>query len=965
MASSIVPPPPSKANDHQNQTTGRSLLDLLRSRDKLIRASSDEEDNSAEIDNTEHELLQRLHSLDVTIRRRGLFNNDSVRSQSFYTCASERSSSSSSVTAAAAAADGNVDENEKGVKSSSSSSNKRKRKGGTGSGNNNNNNSNTGSAGGLSATSYGIFLDSHSSTPFSAVSSSGGGDTSNLDEGLIVTVVCRILGVTVGRRKKNDAQMMQVDDDKEEQKPQALKHSDSLTKVALSIITSICDHAKDGMVPSLSIDAQSAFIEGDMIGSIGSSLLDALRDNILSLYYQGNEESIAVMMESFKAAASVITLLEMRLSRAEKVINGLKDATWLVLNNLLSLTTDAALIHAIQQSATILLASLPLPGASDGSPPSKVWAQCIRDGILLLRWAINGFFPMPTIDSSTLKDEATKHPTVWKEHERWLSIVTGFQVEGLDLGGDPTDGYRANALQIRIGCLTSYITSLIKMEGYPLHRANTFSSSALLLPFDSLLDVSELLLSFPLAAEGKHRSTKQRLRSTPVQGGLISPDSAMSISVELRLCGHTLFDVAMESCRGGSGALSRGRRIVGMAVANLQSSCSMALVSVVDGKRGGDFRGQRIGWLRGSIPLRIKSIQMLLNVAISLGSSTMSSVGTAMSKALVLLGGCLLEQTQKEEDRVDEWGTLGERAKLVEISSSALASCVAAFGGLIPNNVRSTIDSILHSCLTTLYCSGGSSIFAYAEAKRSILQLATNCVTVPWGDGGRSTINEIVRKVSLLLKNDADVTVASMALSTLCVVDAFMTPRAPAILIASRNQDNNGDLTASDMMRSINEKETEMKSLSRAKEPKEKKSSKKDPKVSAKVSTKAAATKSKKTATEDSSTVKTKKSKITETTKAVQKESESNVADAIKKVAAVETDYKRMNSESTNTAASNDVATDAMEVDESTEDAVKAEIKSQQEHKEDTEVGDDDDDDFSLDDFPEIVDEEPDEGDRM
>lgn len=58
---------------------------------------------------------------------------------------------------------------------------------------------------------------------------------------------------------------------------------------------------------------------------------------------------------------------------------------------------------------------------------------------------------------------------------------------------------------------------------------------------------------------------------------------------------------------------------------------------------------------------------MLLNVAISLGSSTMSSVGTAksMSKALVLLGGCLLEQTQKEEDRVDEWGTLGERAKLV------------------------------------------------------------------------------------------------------------------------------------------------------------------------------------------------------------------------------------------------------------------------------------------------------------
>ena len=688
MASSTAiapPPPPSKADDGNQSTTGRSLLDLLRSRDKLIRGATTEEDNySAEIDNTEHELYQRLHSLDVTIRRRGLFNNDSERAELFYTCASERASSSAS----SPAADSTVDDKEKGVKSSSSSSsssssNKRKRKGGTGSGGNNSSNSST-SAGGLSATSYGIFLDSHSSTPFSAmaISGGGGGDQSNLDEGLILTVVCRLLGVTVGRRKKNDSQKMQHNDEGEEEKSQSLTQSDSLIKVALSIIASICHRAKDGMVSSLSINSQCAFVEGDMIGSIGSSLLDALRDNLLLLHYQSNNEESSIaelMVESFRTAASVITLLEMRLSRAEKVINGLRDVAWLVLNNLHSLSADtASSIHAIQQSATILLASFPLAGASsNGSPPSKIWAQCIQDGILLLRWAINGFFPMPTLDNSAAKDEATRHPMLWKEHERWLSIVTGFQVDGLDLGdGDPTDGYRAKALQTRIGCLTRYITSLIGMEGYPLHRSNSFSSSsALLLPFDSLLDVSELLLSFPLAAEGKHRSTKQRLRSTPVEGGLISPNSAMFVAVELRLCGHTLFDVAMESCRGGSGALGRGRRIVAMAVANLQSSCSMALVSVVDGKRGGDFRvGQRIGWLRGSIPLRIKSIQMFLNVAISLGSSTMSSIGTtkSMSKALVLLGGCLLEQTQKEEDnasgmnsRVDEWGTLGERAKLV------------------------------------------------------------------------------------------------------------------------------------------------------------------------------------------------------------------------------------------------------------------------------------------------------------
>ena len=68
----------------------------------------------------------------------------------------------------------------------------------------------------------------------------------------------------------------------------------------------------------------------------------------------------------------------------------------------------------------------------------------------------------------------------------------------------------------------------------------------------------------------------------------------------------------------------------------------------------------------------------------------------------------------------------------------ALAACIATFGGLIPSNVRGTIDSITHTCLSTLYLRGGSSIFAYSNVKRALLQLGMNCVCVPWGDGGRS-----------------------------------------------------------------------------------------------------------------------------------------------------------------------------------------------------------------------------------
>jgi len=142
----------------------------------------------------------------------------------------------------------------------------------------------------------------------------------------------------------------------------------------------------------------------------------------------------------------------------------------------------------------------------------------------------------------------------------------------------------------------------------------------------------------------------------------------------------------------------------------------------------------------------------------------------------------------------------------------ALAACIAAFGGLIPSNVRGTIDSITHTCLSTLYLRGGSSIFAYSNVKRALLQLGMNCVCVPWGDGGRSTLGDVLRTVSTMLRRDPDVAVASAALSTLCVFDSFMTPRAPPILIPTRGSmvnetanDGSSGLTASTLMQDFNE----------------------------------------------------------------------------------------------------------------------------------------------------------------
>ena len=148
---------------------------------------------------------------------------------------------------------------------------------------------------------------------------------------------------------------------------------------------------------------------------------------------------------------------------------------------------------------------------------------------------------------------------------------------------------------------------------------------------------------------------------------------------------------------------------------------------------------------------------------------------------------------------------------------------MAAFGGLIPNHVRGTLDSIIQTCFSNLYSSGNSSIIAYSHVKRAMLQLGTNCMCAPWRDGARSTISNIVRTVSEMLRNDPDVSVASMALSTLCVLDAFTTPRAPPLLVPIRDSiDGSGNhsisLTASSLIVGMNDTKLEMQSTKLAAE---------------------------------------------------------------------------------------------------------------------------------------------------
>eukprot|EP00956_Cyclotella_meneghiniana_P018062 scaffold29852_cov87-Cyclotella_meneghiniana.AAC.2 len=111
-----------------------------------------------------------------------------------------------------------------------------------------------------------------------------------------------------------------------------------------------------------------------------------------------------------------------------------------------------------------------------------------------------------------------------------------------------------------------------------------------------------------------------------------------------------------------------------------------------------------------------------------------------------------------------------------------------------------------------VYSVGSSSVFEYPCVKQSLLLLGMNSVCMPWGDGGRGTLLEIVRTVASMLRSDCDVSVVSTSLSVMCALDSVVTPRAPALLIPSREtvSDCANTLSASDITKGIEAAAIEM-----------------------------------------------------------------------------------------------------------------------------------------------------------
>ena len=134
------------------------------------------------------------------------------------------------------------------------------------------------------ASSYGIHLDSFDSGGDASrgSSSSSSGDRIDTDKGSVITAICKILGVFFGQRRAATTTTTTTEEDADDATDQRTvgRRSPLLTFAALDVLSSLCDHARDGVVtlatnngggdPTTSSPSSSccASVEGDMVGSV-------------------------------------------------------------------------------------------------------------------------------------------------------------------------------------------------------------------------------------------------------------------------------------------------------------------------------------------------------------------------------------------------------------------------------------------------------------------------------------------------------------------------------------------------------------------------------------------------------------------------------------------------------------------------------------------------------------------------
>ncbi len=102
---------------------------------------------------------------------------------------------------------------------------------------------------------------------------------------------------------------------------------------------------------------------------------------------------------------------------------------------------------------------------------------------------------------------------------------------------------------------------------------------------------------------------------------------------------------------------------------------------------------------------------------------------------------------------------------------------------------REMVESIAVTCLENISAEGhGSTYCNHTTVKTSILRLGVSCISTPWSDGSASSIVSRMRRTASYLRFDRNFAVSSAAYTALTICNSLATPRAPPLVIVTRDK---------------------------------------------------------------------------------------------------------------------------------------------------------------------------------
>ena len=515
--------------------------------------------------------------------------------------------------------------------------------------------------------------------------------------------------------------------------------------------------------------------ELEMIGSIASQLLSGLSKVIKNLLDDDDDTDDAVIA-CCKCAKGVVIISNVKLSRNAASIASIQSVA---LDVLLQDESGSIEMSGIVDAAAGLIASLPLVGNSNGVAPVQLWSDAVLESTLQLSNAIRAFFPLAKKfrkGKSSPKVEGVE----WIEHIR--SNVT-------------SQADRLITFLSRIKANISVLTKLLDMDGY--HVSNM--GNGVILPITALLEVTEQLMLFASVAETRFLATKSKLRDISVEGGLLSASSAVMVANSVKFLGYALFETICSTLT--TSALPHGKQLMDLALSNLQSSSSLALKRVIDPSSSADKNNKK-KWFHTSIMLRTKSIEAFTLVAQRLGSNTVVTQNSAVTKALAFIAGNLLEQMSNSDGKIEEfgdehWGSEDQKAALVCACCDGLSAAISVFGGFMTIQNRELVESIASTAISNLGMKGTQGRFCnFSVVKASILRLGISCIVTPWPDGAASGLVQVLRQAASVLRFDRDSNVSITSYSAMGICNMAVTPRAPPLVIVTRLNDSDANTSA-------------------------------------------------------------------------------------------------------------------------------------------------------------------------